>query len=70
MKRDLIFSALTWSVFATTIIFIVISLINSSEVVLYNLLGSLFAAVSIPLAHSYRKLKGTKKGYIMFCFEA
>ena len=57
MKTDLIASILAWSVLATAMIFIGLSIMNSGEVALYNFLGSLFALVSIPMAHFYRKMK-------------
>jgi len=57
MKTDLIVSILAWSVLATAITFIVLSIINSGEIALYNFLGSLFAAISIPAVHYYRKMK-------------
>jgi len=60
MKTDLIASILTWSVLATAIIFIALSIKNSGEIALYNFLGSLFALVSIPMAHFYRKMKDKK----------
>jgi len=57
MKTDLIVSILAWSVLAAAITFIVLSIINSGEIALYNFLGSLFALVSIPMAHFLRKMK-------------
>jgi hypothetical protein len=57
MKKELIVSIITWSVLATAILFIGLSIINSGEVAIYNFLGPLFAFLSIPLAHYYRKLK-------------
>ena len=57
MKTDIIVSILAWSVLATAITFIVLSIINSGEIALYNFLGSLFAAISIPTVHYYRKMK-------------
>jgi len=60
MKTDLIASILTWSVLAAAMIFIGLSIINSGEISLYNFLGSLFALVSIPMAHFYRKMKDKK----------
>ena len=57
MKTDLIASILTWSVLAAAMIFIGLSIMNSGEVALYNFLGSLFAAISIPTVHYYRKMK-------------
>jgi len=60
MKIDLIASILTWSVLAAAMIFIGLSIMNSGEIALYNFLGSLFALVSIPMAHFYRKMKDKK----------
>jgi hypothetical protein len=58
MTTELIISILTWSVLATAILFIGLSIMNSGEIAIYNFLGPLFAFLSIPLAHCYRKLKG------------
>jgi hypothetical protein len=61
MKKELIASILTWSILATAITFIFLSIMNSGEIALYNLLGSLFALISVPVVHFHRKLKDKSK---------